>query len=113
MKRILLAIFVFLFANTVDAGEAWVLWEKNTEFGVSAEWKTVTAFPEYKQCIERQKNDFEIIKKSYPGYKILYLSPETIQFEKSYEDHTSRIIIISLKCFPDTIDPRDKEVLHK
>ena len=55
MKKILLAIFICLFANVVDAGEAWVLWEKYTESGVPSEWKVVTAYPEYKQCIERAR----------------------------------------------------------
>jgi hypothetical protein len=109
MKKILLTIFIFLFVNAVYAGEAWVLWEKNTESGIPSEWKIVTAYPEYKQCIERQKKDFEIIKKGYPSYKIQVSSPETITIEKSNKD----IIVISLKCLPDSIDPRDKGVLPK
>jgi len=109
MKKILLAIFICFFANAVNAGEAWVLWEKTSESGVSSEWKVVTAYPEYKQCIERQKKDFEIIKKGYLGFKIQVSSPETIIIEKPNKD----IIVISLKCFPDTIDPRDKGMLPK
>jgi len=109
MKKYLFVIFICLFANAVDAGEVWVLWEKNTESGVSSEWKVVVAYPEYKQCIERQKNDFEIIKRGYPSHKITVLSSETITIEKLNKD----IIVISLKCFPDTIDPRDKRVLLK
>ncbi len=78
MKKILLAIFICLFANAATAGDAWVLWERTTESGLSSEWKIVAAYPEYKQCIERQKKDFEIIKKGYPSYKIQVSSPETM-----------------------------------
>lgn len=111
MKRILFAIFICLSANAAAAESAWVLWEKTTESGLSSEWKIVVAYPEYRQCIERQKKDFEIIKKGYPGLKIQITSPETMIIEKRNENNALGAIVINLKCFPDTIDPRDKGAL--
>ena len=108
MKEVLLAIFICLLANAASAEGAWVLWEKITESGLPSEWKTVVAYPKYEQCIERQKKDFDIIKKGYSGSKIQIASPETITIEKRHENSTLGSIVISLKCFPDTIDPRDK-----
>lgn len=113
MKSILLAIFMCLFANAAAAEGAWVLWETTTESGLSSEWKIVAAYPDYKQCIERQKKDFEIIKKGYPGLKIQNSSPETMIIEEPNGNNASRSTVISLKCFPDTIDPRDKGALLK
>jgi hypothetical protein len=106
MKRILLAISVCLLANIANAEGAWVLWERTTELGLPSEWKIVVAYPKHEQCIERQKKDFEIIKKVYSGFKIQILSPETIVIENLHENTALGNVVITLRCFPDSIDPR-------
>jgi hypothetical protein len=107
MRKVLWAIIFGLFvSSTANAEGAWVLWEKTAESGLPSEWKTVVAYPKYEQCIARQKKDFDIIKTSYSGYKIQIASPETITIERRHENSTLGSIVISLKCFPDTIDPR-------
>jgi len=82
------------------------LWEHNRETGGHSEWIVLAAYPEYKQCIERQKKDFEIIKKMYPSYELQVLSPETVTFKRPTIDYVVSEIHISLRCLPDTIDPR-------
>jgi hypothetical protein len=106
MKMILLAIMFCLVPNIANAEGSWVLWEGTTELGLPCEWKIVAAYPKYEQCIERQKKDFEIIKKNFGVFKIQILSPETMVIEKLHSNTALGDVIITQKCLPDTIDPR-------
>lgn len=109
LTRILLVMIVVLLMCSSAFAEGWVLWERNTELGSTSEWKIVVAFPKYEQCVERHNKDFATLKKIWSGFKIEMLSPETMVIEKYHPDAAFGDWVITQKCFPYTIDPRDKK----
>lgn len=112
MKKIALVLLLAMAFLTIlklsFAQSAWVLWEGTIELSLPVEWKIVAAFSKYEQCIERQKKDFESIKKGFEnlGFQTHLLGQETIVIEKVHSRTTSGDIIVTHKCLPDTIDPR-------
>ena len=60
------------------------------------EWNIIAAFPTYKQCIDRHKEDFAIIQKIN---KTTLLSPETLEIWNSYPYSAKGNELIAQKCF--------------
>lgn len=105
MKRIFLAIIVFLAASNAHAGGSWVLWEGTMTLGYQLpyEWKIIAAFPTYKQCIDRHKKDFAIIQK---GSRTTVISSETLEIRNSETISAKGNEWVTHKCLPDNINPR-------
>lgn len=108
MKSIFFAIVAFLIASSANAGGgSWVLWEGTltTGSGLPYEWKIITAFPTYEQCIERHRKDFATLKKIW--VRTTMLSEETIEIRINDSISGKGNDIITQKCLPDIIDPRN------
>jgi len=109
MKKLLLAIvFVICFSGVANAEGTWILWEGTMELDLPIKWKILNAFRNYEQCIEKHKENFEIIKESSGnmGFQTHLLSEDTIVVEKVHAKDSSGDVIITHKCLPDTVDPR-------
>ena len=78
----------------------------NHWLGLPYEWKIITAFPTYEQCIERHRKDFATLKKNYNRTTVL--SEETIEIIKNDSlTGSPGNDVITQKCLPETIDPRN------
>ena len=104
---VLIGLAIFTYAEVCRAEGSWVLWESTIELSLPTEWRIIAVYPKYEQCIERHKEDFEILRKNYKnmGFNTHSLSPETIVIEKVHSKTTSGDITVIQKCLPDTIDP--------
>jgi hypothetical protein len=104
---ILIGLLVIGYGNVCAEG-TWVLWEGTIELGLPIQWKILDAFPKYEQCAEKHKKNLGIIKGNFEkmGFHTHLLSEDTIVIEKVHSKNASGDIIVTQKCFPDTIDPR-------
>lgn len=113
MKKILLIIFlVICFSGVASAEGAWVLW-RHVDNNVNDQhgWELIKAFPEYKQCIQRQQQEFESDKNTFtshsnPSRRFTLIRGADIDSYMFYRSSDGAQIIIKLMCLPDTIDPR-------
>ena len=114
MKKILLSlIIVFVFAGNGWGTDAWVVWEKHegTILIDAPWWKMYDAFPTYEQCMEARLPLWQEQKKTYENNEEQGLLNEI----SGVPGESLTAIIVNggslsyeYKCYPDTIDPRDK-----
>lgn len=118
MKRVLLAIFFcLLMSGTANAQAGLVLWEqvqvmevKNGALSENSQWTLLKAAPAPEQCIEAQRQEFEVRKIDYTGLKDsfsqmqIWTAPDkSITVQLGLE----RSLISSVfHCLPGTTDPR-------
>lgn len=125
MKKVFLLCLLFLgVLGCASTSGSWVLWmnireipvfkDKSTEIVTEPpkithdRWVIISAAPKYKQCLQMQRETFEKRKEIFNDV-IEYVAPfETIRYwfsdPKTKEKDSS--ISETLKCLPDTIDPR-------
>ena len=120
MKRVLLAIFFcLLISSTATAQSPRVLWEqvqvmeiKHGTLSENSQWTLLKAAPTPEQCIEAQrqvfevrKNEYAVLKGSKPWIEIWTTPYKAITTRSSLEP-----ILISniFHCLPDTFDPRKR-----
>jgi hypothetical protein len=108
MKTILFAIGALFIVSNAYAADSWVLWEGTLTAGsgLPYEWKLIAAFPTYEKCIERHKQDFATLKKIWP--RTTMLSEETIEIRINDTISGKGNDIITQKCLPETIDPKNE-----
>jgi len=118
VKRVLLVIFFcLLMSGTANAQSGLVLWEqvqvmevKNGALSENSQWTLLKAAPTPEQCIETQrqvfevrKNDYTALKDSFPQMQIWTASDKSITVRLGLE----RSLISSVfHCLPGTTDPR-------
>jgi ABC-type uncharacterized transport system auxiliary subunit len=118
MKRVFLAIlFCLLISSKANAQSPRVLWEqvqvmeiKHGTLSENSQWTLLKAAPTPEQCIEAQRQVFEVRKNEYA---VLKGSQPWIEiFTNPYKSITTRqsleptLISSIFHCLPDTIDPR-------
>jgi hypothetical protein len=118
IRRVWLAIFFcLLMSSTANAQNAVLLWEKVLVMEIkegtlseNSQWTLLKAAPTYEQCIEAQRQVFEIRKTNYMALKDS--RPEMEVWTTPYKAVTVQLSLepnlISniFYCLPDTIDPR-------
>lgn len=97
--------------DIANAQCAWVLW-KHVDNNINAthSWELIKAFPEHKQCIQRQQQEFESDKStltthSDPSRRMTLIKGDVDSYA-FYRSSDRAEIIIKLMCLPDTVDPR-------
>lgn len=113
MKKIFLLTLIIsiLICGAAMAECAWVLWEKEIEKG-EVRWTILDAFPDYDQCVARQRLWLELGKKGFediktrrdPLNRISDIRAIPFFIFVDYEDGLQRVF--STYCLPDTVDPR-------
>jgi hypothetical protein len=120
MKRVLLTIFFCLLISSIaNAQSPSVLWEqvqvmeiKHGALSEDSQWTLLKAAPTPEQCIEAQRQVFEVRKNEYTALKgsqpwmEIFTNPyKSITIRSSLE----RILISNIfDCLPDTTDPRKR-----
>lgn len=118
MKKVFLAIFFcLLISSKANAQSARVLWEqvqvmeiKHGTLSENSQWTLLKAAPTPEQCIEAQRQVFEVRKNEYAVLKGSQSWMEI--FANPYKSITIRpsleptLISNIFDCLPDTIDPR-------
>lgn len=114
---VLSGLAIFGNAEVCKAQCAWVLWEELELFSIkdgkptdNVVWKLIVATPKYEQCLENQRRLFEKIKKEADEDKEKYdtiSKIEVVPYTFVMKDFKSGgFFSKTLKCLPDTIDPR-------
>jgi ABC-type uncharacterized transport system auxiliary subunit len=117
-NRVVLAIFFCLvMSSTANAQSPRVLWEqvqvmeiKQGTLSENSQWTLLKAAPTLEQCIEAQrqvfevrKNEYAVLKGSQPWMEIFTNPYKSITIRSSLEP---TLISNIFDCLPDTADPR-------
>jgi len=119
VKQVLVAIFFcLLMSGTANAQSGLVLWEqvqvmeiKNAALSVNSQWTLLKFAPTYAQCIEAQrqvfevrKNDYIALKESLPQMQVWTTPVKAITIRQGLEP---TLLSSIFHCLPGTDDPRE------